>query len=949
MGQNASHLQSARDEAPQSKGSGLASELSFVDVRPAAEEQGPGDEQRESGPESQKRIPDKFQRLAMLGHLEVDTEIARGLSLRESLRQGGRLWLTAPGDLSDKSRAELWSRSRPVQHFDMFISHTWKTSGKWKLLSLLFHSGSQKVLVIWFTTVIAVLSLTILGVLPAPWRIEAHAMEFKAMCPVGPWIELASFVATFAGFIASPYLPSMPRPRDTCFLDVASIHQTDQRLMERGVYGIGGFLRISRELRVLWSTPYLSRLWCVFELAAFRTANPEGKITLAPLFVETILAAVILWEYFVTVIYWSTRASQVGEVYNSVSYLFAMLPCCFAMHMIRRSHMAKHKLFSDLEHFDLGKVQCSNDFDKDFIHAAIVRWYGGEEAFTAFVRGPLREELLGARPATLLVAYPLLLLSPAIASSLTFLAGLWRGGAPVHCLLSYVMGSFLGFNILWVFSCLSLFLYLCDHFAEPRWPGIFDHLQTLLFISWSSASAWNCTCVKVLWFSTARLLPYGVLASAVAMARSRSPAVRRLLIRGTAGIDDIFLSPLTTDEKRRCRCLEVEGKYCSDDEDSVEEPSSSSVDDMEEHKSQLLERVGRCPSQDDIEDFSQVDVSSSGPVEFAGVPPCILEQLSVAANRVPSWRLDGKALDLRLDRQEALIQELLCREEFEAWAAPAAQPTAASQWVGSVKGAFQGKFGPRHARRPAEAFQAFPGTPVRQFWSMPSRDGSHAAKSLFNSTVFPFAEALMKVADEHIAFTTAESGGDGMLKRMTAVENGLLELKSMLQTPTVGKEAETLQEPKDPLRGVLCRGTLVCTRGVARDLALLTGRWVLCYDSKAYAPRRLVALSFRVGSQLCGQRGFHKRSRVLTSIVLRGQDTSELYSGPAGIWFHARAARTSQTVASFLVPCYGEHCFCVTVAMMRIGAALQATRLDLVLLIDLPSDETPSSMCASKL
>ena len=67
----------------------------------------------------------------------------------------------------------------------------------------------------------------------------------------------------------------------------------------------------------------------------------------------------------------------------------------------------------------------------------------------------------------------------------------------------------------------------------------------------------------------------------------------------------------------------------------------------------------------------------------------------------------------------------------------------------------------------------------------------------------------MKVADEHIAFTTAESGGDGMLKRMTAVENGLLELKSMLQTPTVGKEAETLQEPKDPLRGVLCRGTLV--------------------------------------------------------------------------------------------------------------------------------------------
>ena len=224
MGQNASHLQSARDEAPQPKSSGPASELSFVDVR-SAEEQGPGE--RELGPGNQKRIPDKFQRLAMLGHLEVDTEIARGLSLRESLRQGGRLWLTAPADLSDKSRAELWSRSRPVEHFDVFLSHTWMTPGKWKLLSLLFHSGSQKVLVIWFIIVLAVLSLAILGVLPAPWWIEAHAMEFKAMCPVGPWIELASFVATFAGFIAAPYLPSVLRPRDTCFLDVASIHQTE--------------------------------------------------------------------------------------------------------------------------------------------------------------------------------------------------------------------------------------------------------------------------------------------------------------------------------------------------------------------------------------------------------------------------------------------------------------------------------------------------------------------------------------------------------------------------------------------------------------------------------------------------------------------------------------------------------------------------------------------------
>lgn len=68
-----------------------------------------------------------------------------------------------------------------------------------------------------------------------------------------------------------------------CFLDVACIHQTDHELMERGVYGLGAFLKRSKELRILWSPPYLTRLWCIFELAAFRTANPNGTITLTPL------------------------------------------------------------------------------------------------------------------------------------------------------------------------------------------------------------------------------------------------------------------------------------------------------------------------------------------------------------------------------------------------------------------------------------------------------------------------------------------------------------------------------------------------------------------------------------------------------------------------------------------------------------------------------------------
>ena len=81
--------------------------------------------------------------------------------------------------------------------------------------------------------------LTLLGLLPLPWRIRLHMLDFNGLAPVGPWILLASFLATVFGLLLAPYLPrARPRP-DVCFLDVASIHQSDPQLMERGIYGIG--------------------------------------------------------------------------------------------------------------------------------------------------------------------------------------------------------------------------------------------------------------------------------------------------------------------------------------------------------------------------------------------------------------------------------------------------------------------------------------------------------------------------------------------------------------------------------------------------------------------------------------------------------------------------------------------------------------------------------------
>lgn len=79
-------------------------------------------------------------------------------------------------------------------------------------------------------------------------------------CSHSPWIIISGWVSLVIGLMVSPYLPL----RTTfCFFDIASIHQSDEDLKERGIYSIGGFLSVSNELRILWSRPYFSRLWCL--------------------------------------------------------------------------------------------------------------------------------------------------------------------------------------------------------------------------------------------------------------------------------------------------------------------------------------------------------------------------------------------------------------------------------------------------------------------------------------------------------------------------------------------------------------------------------------------------------------------------------------------------------------------------------------------------------------
>ena len=133
-----------------------------------------------------------------------------------------------------------------------------------RMLSLLLQAGWKWVIFLYAMMIVVVTSLTMTDILPLPFSYNSQCPDFAQQVKFAPWTLIFSFVSSMLGLLTVPYLPEGFATHlvwdSVCFLDAVSINQTDDALMERGIYGLGGFLRVSRELRVLWSRPYLTRL-----------------------------------------------------------------------------------------------------------------------------------------------------------------------------------------------------------------------------------------------------------------------------------------------------------------------------------------------------------------------------------------------------------------------------------------------------------------------------------------------------------------------------------------------------------------------------------------------------------------------------------------------------------------------------------------------------------------
>ena len=185
---------------------------------------------------------------------------------------------------SEKLDIPGWKTSQKVDRFDLFLSHTWRTKGRWKFLSLLLQSNWPIFLVGWSVGVLVAIPFHLLLDMPSAFSYTCErrspgqknniwnpqslwkgpgtvsfpanwGLDYESTCSFRVYAHYFGMIGCILGLLLAPYLPRW-RPK-TCFLDVVSINQANEEQMEQGIYAIGGFLAVSSELRILWDGPFL--------------------------------------------------------------------------------------------------------------------------------------------------------------------------------------------------------------------------------------------------------------------------------------------------------------------------------------------------------------------------------------------------------------------------------------------------------------------------------------------------------------------------------------------------------------------------------------------------------------------------------------------------------------------------------------------------------------------
>eukprot|EP00927_Polykrikos_kofoidii_P087231 TRINITY_DN9996_c1_g2_i1.p1 TRINITY_DN9996_c1_g2~~TRINITY_DN9996_c1_g2_i1.p1 ORF type:complete len:565 (+),score=55.99 TRINITY_DN9996_c1_g2_i1:116-1810(+) len=344
-------------------------------------------------------------KIALMSNFEIASrELLRGTPAHCPLRACGAALRNTPRcrplstDLVNADEGshfdDFHPLSRPVTSIGQFWSHSWLASALLKVVVLLLEYNGLAAGVI--GTVAAWVASALFAGDVLPGMTKGRGYHDKQELSFGTWglsTGVLFFVLTLVYW----------RSGQTVFLDKICVSQTNEEKKVEGVIGIGAFLKSSQCLLVISDSTYVTRVWCVFELAAYSKLmenDPDKTLCFIPLvFGKILIVGFVFQSCFMTF-------DNLVEFKHLGLLLGVYVTCLALLSHLLRDHQAGLADFRDqLRKFRMedsncycctvGHVQRDTgarlSCDRDAVNACVDCWFGSSSAFNTFVQSSLSE------------------------------------------------------------------------------------------------------------------------------------------------------------------------------------------------------------------------------------------------------------------------------------------------------------------------------------------------------------------------------------------------------------------------------------------------------------------------------------------------------------------------------------------------------------------------------
>ncbi len=301
-----------------------------------------------------------------------------------------------------ESEVDFYFKSQSAVKISTFWSHSWHGSRWNKIITLITIYNGPAAAVSGMVSAVVAMILYCFEVLPGLDRgREVAGIVFPYSC----W-------SLWFGFIATTLVTIFWQPRKRVFLDRLCISSTNQRLKTEAIFSLGGLLKHSDSMLVLWDPTWTERLWCLFELAAFLQSKKDQKkqLLIRPTFLGPMRISFFLMS-FAGMIPLIMVPIDVSQPIFQLAAAGGVILCASVVSYVAMSTLRSY--FRDLDimkqqlldvSFDTARSACcDNDHvgsgggrmlcDRKIVKECVNQWFGSQEVFEHTLRSEILDVL----------------------------------------------------------------------------------------------------------------------------------------------------------------------------------------------------------------------------------------------------------------------------------------------------------------------------------------------------------------------------------------------------------------------------------------------------------------------------------------------------------------------------------------------------------------------------